>query len=147
MSFLIFATTCVQLQTCVKEMASFSFYLDFMSMKVLSGLQLSMPLFQSAGMQERQLKLCIYFFCIQDKWICILHHVANEHEWIVEEGGNKAKCDHDPIPDEEQREKLWLKKGSTPHKALAKIVMDKRFLNTFRYYTHFRYLCIYNVFM
>ena len=57
MSFLIFATTCVQLQTCVKEMVSFSFYLDFMSMKVLSGLQLSMPLCQSAGMQERQLKL------------------------------------------------------------------------------------------
>ena len=81
-----------------------------------------------------------FSLCIQDKWIGILHHVVNEHEWIVEEGDNKAKCDHDPISEEEQREKPWLRKGSAAHKALAKIVMDKRFLNTFRYYTHFRYL-------
>lgn len=67
-----------------------------------------------------------------------MHHVANEHDWIIEEGNNGAKCDHGPLQDEE-RDKPWLKKGSPPHKALAKIVFDKRFLNTFRYYTHFRY--------
>ena len=70
---------------------------------------------------------------------CLFHHVVDEHEWIVEEGANRAKCDHEPIANDEQREKPWLKKGSAPHKALTKIVMDKRFLNTFKYYTHFRY--------
>jgi hypothetical protein len=57
----------------------------------------------------------------------------------VEEGNNGAKCDHDQLSDDD-RNKPWLKKGSPAHKALTKIVLDKRFLNTLRYYTHFRYI-------
>ena len=54
--------------------------------------------------------------------------MKNEHEWILEEGDNGAKCDHELLSDEE-RVKPWLKKGSQAHKALTKIAMDKRFLN------------------
>ena len=56
----------------------------------------------------------------------------------LEEGNNGAKCDHDSLSDEE-RNKPWLEKGSQAHKALTKIAMDKRFLNTFKYYTYFRH--------
>ena len=85
-------------------------------------------------------KLMFIPLFLQDKWIGLLHHVANEHEWVLEEGENGAKCDHDPLQTDEDRDKPWLKKGSSAHKALAKIILDKRFLNTFKYYTHFRYI-------
>jgi hypothetical protein len=75
-------------------------------------------------------------------WIGIVHHVVNEHEWMVEEGINGGMCHHDPLTDAE-RNKPWLKKGSPAHTAMSKIVLDKRFLNTIPYYTNFRYLPIY----
>lgn len=74
---------------------------------------------------------------LQDKWIGILHHIVNEHEWVMEEGVNRGKCDHGEL-DEAARNKPWMKKESSPHKALAKIVLDVRFLNTLCYYTNFR---------
>ena len=39
---------------------------------------------------------------------------------------------------EEEIQKPWLKKNSKPHSALQKVVLSKRFLNTFHYYTNFR---------
>jgi hypothetical protein len=57
---------------------------------------------------------------------------------MMEEGGNTGKCGHDPLS-EEDRNKPWLEKGSPALKALTKIVMDTRFLNTLVYYTNFRY--------
>ena len=68
--------------------------------------------------------------------------MVNEHEWVLEEGVNAGKCAHDPLCGEE-RNKPWLKKESSAHKALTKIVLDTRFLNTLAYYTHFRYKHIY----
>lgn len=88
--------------------------------------------------EEWKISFLFLLFLSQDKWIGILHHVVNEHEWIIEEGANGGKCDHDPL-NEEERKKPWLEKGSPAHKALTKIVLDKRFLNTLGYYTHFRY--------
>ncbi|CAB4019001.1 Hypothetical predicted protein, partial [Paramuricea clavata] len=73
-----------------------------------------------------------------DKWVGILHHVVDEHEWVLEEGINDGKCGHDTL-NEEDRNKPWLKKESPPHKALTKIVLDTRFLNTLGYYTNFRH--------
>ena len=75
-------------------------------------------------------------FILQDMWIGILHHVVNEHEWVLEEGNNGGECDHAPLNDDE-RSKPWLKKDSPPHKALTKIILDKRFLNTIPYYINF----------
>ncbi|XP_028417304.1 uncharacterized protein LOC114541702 isoform X2 [Dendronephthya gigantea] len=74
---------------------------------------------------------------LKDKWIGILHHVVDEHEWVLEEGVNGGKCEHDPL-NESERKKPWLKKESSAHKALAKIILDTRFLNTLVYYVNFR---------
>ncbi|XP_028392995.1 uncharacterized protein LOC114517456 [Dendronephthya gigantea] len=74
---------------------------------------------------------------LKDKWIGILHHVVDEHAWVLEEGVNGGKCEHDPL-NESERKKPWLKKESSAHKALAKIILDTRFLNTLVYYVNFR---------
>lgn len=58
---------------------------------------------------------------------------------MLEEGSNGGRCAHEPL-DEAGRNKPWLKKESPAHKALAKIVLDKRFLNTIPYFTNFRYV-------
>ena len=71
-------------------------------------------------------------------WIGLLHHVVNEHEWVLEEGVNGGECPHEPLGDDEHN-KPWLKE-SPAHEALTKIVMDKRFLNTIPYYVNFRYV-------
>ncbi len=57
---------------------------------------------------------------------------------MLEEGANAGRCVHDPLSEEERR-KPWLKKESPAHKALTKIVLDTRFLNTLEYYINFRY--------
>ena len=67
--------------------------------------------------------------------------MADEHEWVVPEGVNGGKCAHEPL-NAEDRKKPWLKKESSAHKALTKIVMDTRFINTLVYHTNFRYLPI-----
>jgi hypothetical protein len=71
-------------------------------------------------------------------WIGILHHVVNEHEWALRDGVGDGKCGHDALS-EEERTKPWLTKDSSPHKALRKIVLQKRLLNGLPYYTNFRY--------
>ena len=78
-------------------------------------------------------------------WIGLLHHVVNEHEWVLEEGVNGGECPHEPLGDDE-RNKPWLKKESPADKALTKIVMDKRFLNTIPYYVNFRYVLFIMIF-
>ena len=70
-------------------------------------------------------------------WIGILHHVVNEHEWILGEGRGEGKCGHG-ILSEEERTKLWLSKSSPAQNALRQIVLKKRFLNEIPYYTNFR---------
>ena len=77
-------------------------------------------------------------------WIGLLHHKVNEHEWVLEEGVNGGECPHEPLGDDE-RNKPWLKELPA-HKALTKIVMDKRFLNTIPYYVNFRYVLFIMVF-
>ena len=49
--------------------------------------------------------------------------MAIRHEWP----GNRhfLKCEHDPLPAEQQRKKKWLKPGSSAHTALVNIVKDK----------------------
>jgi hypothetical protein len=57
---------------------------------------------------------------------------VNEHEWALDDGKSLGKCGHDPLS-EEDRVKPWLEKNSKAHKALQKIVLSKRLLNTFPY--------------
>ena len=69
----------------------------------------------------------------------MLHHIVNEHVWVLAEGKADGKCHHEPLNSEE-RDKPWLKKNSQAHTALRKILLDKRRLNTLRYYTNFRFV-------
>ncbi|XP_070545714.1 uncharacterized protein [Ptychodera flava] len=71
-------------------------------------------------------------------WFGILHHVVNEHEWLLNIDGTYGKCAHSPLTEENQQ-RPWLQKGSPAHLALKGIVEDKRFLRTFSYYVNFRH--------
>ncbi|KAL5006833.1 hypothetical protein ScPMuIL_015639, partial [Solemya velum] len=74
-----------------------------------------------------------------DLWASILHHVVNEHEWILPYAiDGHARCLHGPLT-EEERTKEWLSKGSQAHDALRKLVLDDRFLGKVSYFLNFRY--------
>ena len=64
--------------------------------------------------------------------------MVDEHSWVLNYGKSSGKCGHGPLTDDDDRQKPWLLKNSKAHKALQKIVLSKRLLNTFRYYTRFR---------
>lgn len=66
------------------------------------------------------------FFHLQERWLSILRHIVNKHEWTV--STEYTSCEHDKLSDEDAREKEWLKSGSASHKALQAIVTDKRTL-------------------
>ncbi|XP_062581910.1 uncharacterized protein LOC134243692 [Saccostrea cucullata] len=71
-------------------------------------------------------------------WCGIVHHVVDEHEWDMSYSSNyfgNTQCKHGPLEDEH---KEWMVKGSASHKALIKIVFNKRFLNQIHYYLNFR---------
>ncbi|XP_063956776.1 uncharacterized protein LOC129269419 isoform X1 [Lytechinus pictus] len=70
------------------------------------------------------------------KWRGIVHHVCNKHEWLLTEGlGGEPRCEHGDIEEREE----WLLPGSPPHKALVRLVMDKKFLNTLVKFVNFRH--------
>ncbi|XP_062597804.1 uncharacterized protein LOC134259221 [Saccostrea cucullata] len=70
-------------------------------------------------------------------WFGLLHHVTDEHEWILpfNDSGINA-CQHGPLT--EERTKGWLEKNSPAHNALRYVVMDKRRLNQIHYYLNCR---------
>ncbi|XP_070549165.1 uncharacterized protein [Ptychodera flava] len=70
-------------------------------------------------------------------WFGILHHVVDEHEWILNHDGTYGKCGHGPLSDGERIP--WLIKGSPSHIALRKIVEDKRLMKNIPYYVNFRH--------
>lgn len=67
-------------------------------------------------------------------WRSVLHHVTNQHEWILPHGG-LSHCLHEPLS-ETDRNKPWL--DPSMHKGalldLAEIVLDKRLLNKVSYF-------------
>ena len=68
----------------------------------------------------------------QDTWISLLHHVCNQHEWA------DGHCDHEPIT-EENHQLPWFDRRSKEFEALQKIILDPDLLESFKYYTRFRY--------
>ena len=50
---------------------------------------------------------------------------------------HSGQCAHAPL-NETERNKPWLKKDSATHNALAKIVLDKRFLNSIPYFINLK---------
>ncbi|XP_077862961.1 uncharacterized protein LOC144345257, partial [Saccoglossus kowalevskii] len=71
-------------------------------------------------------------------WFGILHHVVNEHEWLLNVDGTYGGCAHEPLYVENQC-KPWLEKGSPAHLAHRNIVEDKRLLKNLGQYTNFRH--------
>ncbi|XP_055997869.1 uncharacterized protein LOC125647150 [Ostrea edulis] len=72
-----------------------------------------------------------------DVWYGVLHHVVDEHTWVIPyTSSGDSSCQHGPLVDD--REKQFLEKGSSPHTALRKLVMDKRLLNKIPYYLNCR---------
>ncbi|XP_063405831.1 uncharacterized protein LOC134689792 [Mytilus trossulus] len=71
-------------------------------------------------------------------WFGILHHVVNEHIWILsyDDTFHNNTCNHGPLP--EEREKSYMEKGSDAHKALRSIVMDDRLIKNILYYLNCR---------
>ncbi|XP_068670597.1 uncharacterized protein [Montipora foliosa] len=79
---------------------------------------------------------------MKEMWISILHHVVDEHEWLLAESGEE-KCAHEPLSADD-RNKPWLKKNTPAHNALREVVMDKNILRTLSYYVNFRYRAQYS---
>ena len=79
---------------------------------------------------------CVIFS--KEMWISILHHVVDEHEWLLAESG-EGKCAHEPLSADD-RNKPWLEKNTPAHNALREVVMDKNLLRTLWYYVNFRYI-------
>ena len=82
----------------------------------------------------------MYVICIvsmQAVWISYLHHVVNEHEWIVTDGLTSGKCNHGELS-EDERKRPWLEKDSPEHDALRKLVFDDYLMRNMHYYRNFR---------
>jgi hypothetical protein len=78
----------------------------------------------------------------QGIWCSVLHHIVNEHEWILSHSDDGIhQCLHGPL---ENQNKPWLHRKQHAHvlKDLAGVVMDKRLLNKVAYYLNFRYVLI-----
>ena len=71
--------------------------------------------------------LLVIAIASKEMWISILHHVVDEHEWLLAESG-EGKCAHEPLSADE-RNKPWLKKNTPVHNALREVVMDKNLLS------------------
>nr|XP_022309859.1 uncharacterized protein LOC111115422 isoform X3 [Crassostrea virginica] len=70
-------------------------------------------------------------------WFGVIHHVVNEHEWILPyRTGGKSSCQHGPLT--EEREKGWIVAGSPAHNALRDIVCDTRLLKKIPYFLNCR---------
>lgn len=72
---------------------------------------------------------------LKEKWISILHHVADKHKWDSTELYNR--CAHDPISPTAKQKTKWLPQGSPAHEALKQVVLDKRLLNDLDLLTKF----------
>ena len=63
---------------------------------------------------------------LRQKWISIIHNVANIHLWNYADIYHR--CSHPPIPPDVARTKCWLRPGSPAHDALKDVVLNKKLL-------------------
>ena len=67
----------------------------------------------------------------KSKWLGLLHHVCNTHEWL---GG---KCNHeDQIHDPNLP---WFDRRDADFTELQKVILNPELLDSFKYYVRFRY--------
>jgi len=70
------------------------------------------------------------FPTMRDKWIGLLHHVCNDHDWPGE------SCDHVELP--EDHSLPWFDRRAKDFKALQKIILDPALLESLMSYIKFR---------
>ena len=74
---------------------------------------------------------------LQEKWVGLLHHVTNEHEWLF------GECEHEaltgPPTDTNGQEIAYFSPQEPAFQVLRKIVTDRRWLESLKSYTRFRY--------
>ena len=90
---------------------------------------------------------------MQEKWLGLLHHVQNEHEWIFGRYKCNAlinltvvlvfeRCEHDvltsPPTDADGKVLEYFSKNEKPFRVLRKLIMDDKWLQSMKYYTKFR---------
>ncbi|KAK7116825.1 hypothetical protein V1264_002438 [Littorina saxatilis] len=73
---------------------------------------------------------------VQGIWCGMLHHVVNQHSWLLSYDQGPGECSHGALMEEHHRP--WLQKGSPAFKALRDIVMSKYLLRNIPYYINFR---------
>lgn len=82
------------------------------------------------------LRTYVILFIHQTKWSSILYHVQNVHEWHC------GCCDHEPLtglPTSPDRKELeYFSQYETAFKALQKLIMDKQWLKSMKYYVKFQ---------
>ena len=73
---------------------------------------------------------------MQERWLSVLHYVADEHEWLT------LECDHGPLTDVPRdgsgKVLQCFDKREAAFKALQKLALDKQWLKSMAYYTKFR---------
>lgn len=69
---------------------------------------------------------------LQNKWIGLLHHVCNDHEWT---GG---QCDHGEMT-EDGGHPPWFDRRDKDFVTLQKIILEPILLESFKYYVKFSY--------
>ena len=72
------------------------------------------------------------------KWISLLHHVTDEHQWL------DGECEHEALTgtptDHDGKDIPYFSKDESAFRALQKLVLDKRWIKSLCFYTKFRYV-------
>ncbi|XP_007896577.1 uncharacterized protein LOC103181728 [Callorhinchus milii] len=77
---------------------------------------------------------------LAERWASLLHHVVNEHEWVVPNSAGETTCNHEPIQEEEHNQaKSWIQHSSPPLKILRQIILDRNFLRNISRFKYFRH--------
>lgn len=67
---------------------------------------------------------------MKNKWIGLLHHVCDEHDWV---GGS---CEHDEL---QEHSLPWFDRRDKDFEALQKIILEPQLLASFKSYVRFRH--------
>ena len=85
-----------------------------------------MPISSQAAIDKK----CLF---LKNKWIGLLHHVCDEHEWT---GG---QCDHEELGADEERPHCF-DRHEKDFAELQKVILEPTLLESFKYYVKFRYV-------
>ena len=73
---------------------------------------------------------------VKVKWSSLMYHLQNVHTWAT------GACEHGPLTDDPRdpdgRQLEYLSRYEPGFRALQKIVMDKQWLKSLKFYTRFR---------